>query len=127
MSENDELSKKLRAMKLPPGYNACLLLDAAKLIEQQQADAQRIRDERGRLRTAIVYRPDGSFVEADTKGELRAVLGVEPVQLGEPFAWPDNSCLCPCDMEATAHAADMSVHCESGMEWIFRPAQEAQT
>lgn len=43
------ISKKLRGMKLPPGYNACLLLDAAAEIDRLTRERDEARAERERL------------------------------------------------------------------------------
>ncbi|MFA5606794.1 MAG: hypothetical protein WDA07_06355 [Leucobacter sp.] len=44
------ISKKLRGMKLPPGYNACLLLDAANEIDRLARERDEARAERDALR-----------------------------------------------------------------------------
>lgn len=51
-------------------------------------------------------RDDGVTVEASTRGELRALLAVEPVY--DDAQWParsDDDCLCSCDVPATAARA----------------------
>lgn len=57
------------------------------------------------------YTPDGR--SAGTRGELRAMLGVEPVYDHLPAA-RDDDCLCCCDMPATARAAGMTAVRDDG-------------
>lgn len=45
---------------------------------------------------------NGGLVRANTKHKLRELLLVEPVAAPlAPGHWPENSCLCPCDVMAT--------------------------
>jgi hypothetical protein len=53
-------------------------------------------------------RRDGREDDADTRGRLRALLGVEPVGF-LPDQHPDRACLCGCDIAASAAAAGMAV------------------
>lgn len=70
-----------------------------------------------------VIKRDGSAEVATTKGELRAATGVEPVLDSRcTFAdWPDDSCLCPCDIEATAKAAELTAERDEYAEWLLSP------
>jgi len=59
-----------------------------------------------------------------TKGELRNALGFEPVT-DQSFAWPDECCLCPCDIEKTAENAHMDVTWNDSMECEFKPKEQS--
>ncbi len=51
---------------------------------------------------------DGKWQDASTRGELRAMLGVEPIF--DPLPDPnDHDCLCNCDVDATAALAGYAV------------------
>ncbi len=60
---------------------------------------------------------------ATTKGELAKLIGVTPlldtVFYAEPFA--DDYCLCPCDLEATAKTARMTLVMTDSMEGEMKP------
>lgn len=67
--------------------------------------------------------PAGQFREASTRGELRAMLGVEPIY--DDAEWPDRSdydCLCSCDVTATAERAGRTVTRDAFGEWDLQPA-----
>lgn len=56
---------------------------------------------------------------AETRAELRSMLGVEPVPnptyfRGVEFFWAEDGCLCPCDFQLTAAAAGMVATLEHG-------------
>lgn len=56
-----------------------------------------------------VLLPHGE-VEATTRAQLRDALGAEPVRAANYHCeWPDDGCLCPCDLAATARAAGMTL------------------
>lgn len=60
--------------------------------------------------------------EAETKGELRALIGIEPVVAGgyvEGFEWRDEDCLCPCDEEETAKRAGLACQRDQYGDYIF--------
>jgi len=60
---------------------------------------------------------------ATTKAELAKLIGVTPlldtVWYAEPFA--EDGCLCPCDLEATAKAANMTLIMTDSMEGEMVP------
>lgn len=70
-----------------------------------------------------VIKRDGSATVATTKGELRDALGIEPVLDSRcTFPdWSDDSCLCPCDVEATANAAGLTAERDECAEWLLSP------
>ncbi len=58
---------------------------------------------------------------ADTKQQLRVLCGVEPIMDSEAHGhWPDDSCLCPCDIEATAQSGGMTAEYVGGW-WELTP------
>lgn len=71
---------------------------------------------------ALVMTSEG-FKDAGTRGELRALLGVEPIY--DDAAWPDRSdddCLCSCDVPATAALAGHAVKRDDWGDWELVPA-----
>lgn len=64
--------------------------------------------------TVYVAKPGADDVEVGTLGELREALGVEPIILAGYPDLPKDSCLCPCDIVATANAAGYDAHAECG-------------
>jgi hypothetical protein len=50
---------------------------------------------------------------AQTIGELRIMLGVEPILLNGYSECDDHVCLCPCDIRATAKACGLSETADS--------------
>lgn len=73
--------------------------------------------------TRVIVDLGGRVVECDNKGELRDALGVEPIPHGEVrlSEWADESCLCPCDIDATAVAARFSVSFDDTGGYTLRP------
>lgn len=66
--------------------------------------------------------------EAETKAELRALIGIEPVMSGvypsDGFEWRDTDCLCPCDEVETAKKAGLNAKKDRYGDYVFtRPAQ----
>lgn len=66
----DRLVKTLRGMRLPPGYNSDALLEAASVIEQADAEAERLRGELEGLRKAAAkFRADYEYEVQESDGE----------------------------------------------------------
>lgn len=63
--------------------------------------------------TVYITRPGTNDIEINSLGELRDSLGVAPVILPGYPVLPESSCLCPCDIDATAKLAGYSVRGDS--------------
>lgn len=71
---------------------------------------------------STVYLMDGdTFIQAaTTKGELRSMIGVEPLANPPDDGWTDEFCLCSCDLEATAASAGMACKPDGSGDYEFR-------
>ncbi len=74
----------------------------------------------------VTVEPAGHPTQCDNKRELRAALGIEPIPYGYAnlTEWTDESCLCPCDIEATAAAAGFSASIDDTGAYTLRPIGE---
>lgn len=61
----------------------------------------------------VAIRTNGKEITAETKAQLREALGIEPIMLTGYTAWPDDACLCPCDIDETAAAAGFAIQAEN--------------
>ena len=68
------------------------------------------------------YMLDGR--NAGTRGELRAMLAVEPVYEFQLPDTRDDDCLCCCDVPATARAAGMTATKDDGWgDWCLTASE----
>lgn len=58
---------------------------------------------------------NGPDMQISRLSEVEPALGVKPIILADAPSMPDDCCLCPCDIEATAEAAGYLV--EGYDEW----------
>ena len=57
----------------------------------------------------VAIHTKGKQVMAETKAQLREALGIEPIMLKGHANWPDDGCLCSCDIDETAAAAGFAI------------------
>lgn len=65
-----------------------------------------VSEEEAMCVTVAVVMADGQVAEAENKGELTKLLGLEPVGMS---GLADTCCLCPCDLGETALLAGMTL------------------
>lgn len=72
-------------------------------------------------RTVYIPRENAMDLEVTTIGALRSALGVAPIIRDGYPELPDDSCLCPCDIEATAEAGGWDIRNEYWDGWVLTP------